>query len=186
MTRMLYKWIMIDLLGWKIEGHFPRREDIPKYVVASAPHTSSWDLFLGLATRSIDRASYIGFVGKKELFRFPIGPIMRWLGGYPVDRSRRSNYVDAVVDVFDQHKTFAICIAPEGTRKRVAKLRSGFYWIARKAGIPIVLTALDYGNRVLRISDPIYPTENAEADIEQIVSFFRGVKGKNPERGIHF
>lgn len=177
---------MIDLLGWTIEGHFPRRKDIPKYVVASAPHTSSWDLLLGLATRSIDRADFIGFVGKKELFRFPLGPILRWLGAYPIDRSKSSNYVDAVVDIFDRRESFAICIAPEGTRKRVNKLRTGFYWIARKAGVPIVLTALDYGNRVLRISDPIYPTNDAEADIEQITAFFRGVKGKNPERSIYF
>jgi len=177
---------MIDLLGWKIEGHFPRREDIPKFIVPAAPHTSNWDLFLGLATRSIDHSAYIGFVGKKELFRFPLGLILRWMGGTPVDRSKRSNFVDAVVDMYNQRETFAICLAPEGTRKKVDKLRSGFYWIARKANIPIVLTILDYGNRTLRISDPIYPTQDAEADMELIVSYYRGVEGKNPELGIHF
>lgn len=176
---------MLDILGWRIEGHFPTSDQIPKYIVVSAPHTSNWDLPLGLATRAIER-SRIGFIGKKSLFRFPFGWLFRMMGGIPVDRSQSSNYVDAVVEVVKSRAKFAICIAPEGTRKRVDRLRTGFYWIARKAEIPMVLTALDYENKVLWISDPIYATEDDQKDLEGILSFFRGVNGKHPENSIYF
>ena len=185
MKRLFCKWIMLDVLGWKITGHFPSHEEAPKYIVVAAPHTTNWDLPLGLATSAIERAR-IGFIGKKSLFRPLYGWFFRFLGGIPVNRSKSSNYVSSVVDVIHARERFAICIAPEGTRQRVEKLRTGFYWIAREAGIPLVLTALDYEHKELRISDLVYTTDNDEADLEQILNFFRGVKGKHPEKSIYF
>ena len=185
MLRKLTKWIYIDWLGWTIEGHFPDMDVIPKYIVVAAPHTSNWDLPLGIATRIMER-SPVGFVGKKSLFRFPYGWLFRWMGGVPVDRSRSTNYVDAVIQVFNERERFAICIAPEGTRKKVDRLRTGFYWIARGAGIPLMLTSLNYEDRILKISEPFYPTEDADADMAFILDYFRGVKGKNPENSIYF
>lgn len=148
-----------------------------------APHTSSWDVFMGFAFRSVLKIDHIKFIGKKELFEPPFGFIFRKLGGVPVDRSSRNNFVDQVVNMFESNQSFAIALSPEGTRKKVDRLRTGFYHIAKKADVPIVLLALDFEHKEFRFSDPIYTSANEAADIKQILHFFTGVKGKNPELG---
>ncbi len=172
-------WIL-TVLGWRIEGHYP--SEIPKMVVAVIPHTSNWDFPLGLLVRSNLRAD-IKFMAKNSLFRFPYGGLFRWLGGYPVDRSKSHNYVDAVVDTLDQVDQFSLCIAPEGTRKKVERLKTGFYHIAKKAQIPIILCRFDYGRKVVSFSEPFYPTDDADKDLSFIIDHFKGIKGKNPEWG---
>lgn len=123
----------------------------------------------------------INFVGKKSLFKPPLGWLMRWLGGYPIDRSQRQNRVEFLASVFRSEEEFALAIAPEGTRQKVDKLRTGFYHIARLAEVPIILTRFDFGRKVVTFSEPFFPTGDQEADFEYIHQYFRGVKGCNPE-----
>ena len=171
---------ILKLFGWKIKGNFP--PDIPKYVVIFAPHTSNWDFPLGIIARSATRAD-VKFIAKDSLFKPPFGFIFRWLNGYPVDRSKRHNLVDTVVNLFDKYKQFAIVIAPEGTRQKVDKFKTGFYYIAKGAGVPIILCKFDYKNKVVAFADPFYTTDDFDKDMHHIMAYYKGVVGKNPELG---
>ena len=128
MGRFFSRLIFINILGWKLEGFFP---SFPKYIVAVVPHTSWIDFFIGILVRSVSGES-IKFVGKKELFNPFTGWFFRSLGGTPIDRSGNKGSVESIVAAFEDHEKFRIALAPEGTRKRVKKLRSGFYQIAKK------------------------------------------------------
>ncbi|WP_425422368.1 lysophospholipid acyltransferase family protein [Phaeodactylibacter xiamenensis] len=174
-STMLLSW-----LGWRIVTAYEALP--PKYVLIAVPHTSNWDFPVGLLARSALGLD-IRYVGKASLFRPPLGWLFRWLGGYPVDRSRSTGYVDAVVDVFNEKEAFAMCIAPEGTRSRVDKLKSGFYYIALGAQVPIIMAGFDWQKKCITISAPFHPTGNKELDFSHIDAFFVGTTGKNPEQG---
>lgn len=178
---MIYQFFF-RLFGWKIKGEIPR--DLKQYVMIVAPHTSNWDFMIGLAARSILRID-TKYVGKKELFRFPFGWLFRKLGGYPVDRSRNTNFVDATAELFREHEEFSICITPEGTRSYAPKWKTGFYYIAAKAGIPILMVGFDYSTKSVIVGPHFKPGGDLEKDFEYIRSFYRGVKGKYPEKGIN-
>ncbi len=173
---------MFKAFGWKVNGDFPR--DLKKYIAAVAPHTSNWDFLLGVATRSILRMQNARFLGKDALFKPPLGWLFRYLGGYPVNRSRNSDMVEQVAAIFDREEHFILAIAPEGTRKKVDKLRTGFYYIAKKAGVPIIPCGFDYQKKEVIIGKPFYPSNDVQLDIELLTSFYRNIKGKNPELGI--
>ena len=175
--------LILKLWGWKIEGEFPK--ETPKYIAVGAPHTSNWDFILSLLVRRAQGAD-IKFIAKKSLFKFPYGFIFKKLGGYPVDRKKSKNIVEAVIDIYNNKERFAIAITPEGTRKKVEQLKTGFYHIAQGANIPIVLTVFDVGNKTFRIIPPFNLTGNIEEDMEIILNYFRGVKGFNPSQGIFF
>ena len=149
---------------------------------AVIPHTSNWDFPLGVLTRSALSLN-LKWIGKDSLFKWPHGFIFRWLGGIPVDRSKNHNYVEAVVDTIKKYDDLSISIAPEGTRKKVEKLKSGFYWIAHKANVPLVFVKFDFGNKEVHFSEPFITTGDYEKDLEFIKNHFKGVKGKNPELG---
>lgn len=173
---------ILNIFGWKIEGGIP--PDLKKYVVIAVPHTSAWDFPLGVLSRSGIDAD-IKFIGKKSLFKPPFGWLMYKLGGYPVDRSKSRNFVQSVVDIFDHHKEFAIALAPEGTRQKVEKLKTGFYYIAKGAGVPILFVSFDYGSKVVKYDPEVfYPTDDAEADLAHIWNYYKGIKGKNLGLGI--
>jgi len=182
MKQKIARWVMFNWWGWKIEGTLP---DLPKYIIAVAPHTSWKDFPLAILLRAALglKASYIG---KESLFKGPFGWLFRLTGGYPVDRSKRSNFVDAVVDMIHSRDTCIIGLAPEGTRKRVSQFRTGFYYMALGAQVPIVLARLDAEHRTIGLSAPFYPTGNLELDMEQMVQYFREAKGFRPERSIFF
>lgn len=148
-----------------------------------APHTSNWDFFVGLAARSILKLE-TKYLAKKELFRFPFGIIFRMLGGYPVDRTKHTNLVDAVANVYNAHERFSICITPEGTRKYVAEWKTGFYRIAEKLNIPIVMAGFDYSKKHVTVEPPFFTTGNIEKDIDFIKKYYRNIKGKHPELGV--
>ncbi len=167
---------------WKTEGQFPFH--IKKMVVIVAPHTHWKDFIVGVAVRSVMKFTHVKFLGKQELFKPPFGFIFRWLGGTPVDRSTSRNLVDSVVKRFNESDELVIALSPEGTRKRVDKLRTGFYHIARQAHVPILMAALDFGNRKVVFSEPFFTSDNEAADYEKILAFFRSVKGKIPEQGL--
>jgi 1-acyl-sn-glycerol-3-phosphate acyltransferase len=150
-----------------------------------APHTSNLDFFVGVLARAfIKEIKDSKFLGKKELFQPPFGWIFRVLGGYPVDRSRKSNLVDAIVEIFDSKERFIIALAPEGTRKYVGKLKTGFYYIAQKANIPIVMVGFDYVKKEVIISQPFYTGKSIKTDMPLIMKFFKGISGKNPKNGL--
>lgn len=179
MKKRLYEFIFFRLMGWKMNGSFDER--IKKCVLAVMPHTCNFDFFIGLFVRGIANQQ-MNFVGKKELFMFPFGYYFRSIGGAPLDRSGGKNLVDAIVDVYNSREVFRLGIAPEGTRKQVDELRTGFYYIALKANVPIVPVAFDYGTKTVKIGHPIYPTGNIEEDMKTYLDFYKGVKGRFPER----
>lgn len=183
MWAAISSFIYFKLWGWKVIGDFPKQ--LRKYILVVAPHTSNWDFPLGLLLRNI-RGVDAKFIGKSSLFKAPFGWIFRALGGYPVDRSKSNNYVDAVVDIFNSKEDFILTITPEGTRKRVDEFKTGFYYIALGAKVPLVMVIIDFANKTVSFTEPFYPTGNKEADFEVILNHFRGVKGKNPEDGIFF
>ena len=170
---------ILRLFGWKIEGWDPNLLD--KYVTIVIPHTSNWDFPLGLLVRQAMHAPHIKFIGKSSLFRPPFGAIFRALGGYPVDRSKRTNFVDAIVALYQKNDRFVVVLSPEGTRKKVDQLKTGFYYIAKGAGVPIVMVKFDWKQKVVTWNEPYYPVGDWEADIKVIEDYFRGVQGKIPE-----
>ncbi|WP_088340881.1 1-acyl-sn-glycerol-3-phosphate acyltransferase [Robiginitalea sediminis] len=171
-------WIFYRLMGWKLTGPRPELE---KCVIAVAPHTHWVDFLLGLIVRKV-LALEIHYIGKAALFRPPYGWFFRWTGGTPVDRSGGKDNVKAAAEIFGQRDLFRLALAPEGTRKKVARWRSGFYYIALEAGVPIFLVAFDFGRKEVRISQPQYPTGNFESDYAQYLSFYEGVEGYVPGR----
>jgi 1-acyl-sn-glycerol-3-phosphate acyltransferase len=173
--------IWFKLNGWKTTGRFP--EEVPKMVIAVGPHTSGWDVVVGLGARHLFPIKYSFFLGKKELFDGPFGWFFRAIGGTPVDRSSSHGMVQQVADKFKQHEYFRLAMSPEGTRKKVDKLRTGFYFIAKEAQVPILLAGLDFTKKEVIIGDLIYPSNEAD-DFKKIISFFAGVEGKHPELGL--
>ncbi|EAR15225.1 lysophospholipid acyltransferase family protein [Robiginitalea biformata] len=177
--RAIARIIYERILGWNLVGEFPQ---LDKYVVAVAPHTSNWDFFIGLLVRTLSGVR-INYIGKKSLFRPPFGWFFRYTGGAPVDRRRNADTVRAIAALFRERAEFRLGLSPEGTRKPVPAWRTGFYYIAMEAGVPIVFAALDYGKKQVRLSEPFYPTGQYAQDLEIYHAFFRGVRGKNPENG---
>jgi 1-acyl-sn-glycerol-3-phosphate acyltransferase len=162
------------LLGWRVEGEIPPGG---RFILIGAPHTSNWDLPFGLAASYIYRVK-IHWLGKESLFRPPFGGLMRWLGGIPVDRSKSNHAVRQIASLFDDRARLVIAIAPCGTRKRMPHWKSGFYWIAYTAQVPVICGALDYKTRTVRIGSAFIPGGDAEADMERVRAFYEGVQGK--------
>ena len=173
MFRFLSKNIYFNIMNWTIVGTFP---SIPKYIVAVVPHTSWLDIFVGLLVRSISGES-INFVGKKELFNPLTGWFFRSLGGAPIDRSGNKDSVESISAVFDAHQKFRIALAPEGTRMKVDKLRTGYYYIAKRLKIPIIPVAFDYENRKVIVHPNFYPTNDEQKDLKVLETIFKGVSG---------
>jgi len=182
MIQSFCKWAL-DLFGWRTVGVFPYH--IKKYVIIVAPHTSGWDFIVGVLARYAMKLENAKYLGKQELFKPPFGFIFRWLGGFPVDRSKNSNLVDEVVKIFNSRQEFGIALSPEGTRSRVDKLKTGFYNIAKKANVPIIMVGLDYANKQICFSEPFFVTDNQTADFDHIFRFFRPIKGKYPEKSLN-
>jgi 1-acyl-sn-glycerol-3-phosphate acyltransferase len=182
MKKQLYTFIFFRLLGWKLIGTIDA--NIKKCVIAVIPHTCNFDFFLGLFSRGIIGLE-MNFVGKKELFKFPFGWYFRSVGGAPLDRSGGKNNVDATVEVFNNREVFRLALSPEGTRKKVTELRTGFYYIALKANVPIIPVAFDYSKKEVRIGQPIYVSGNYEEDMKMILPHYKDAVGKIPERGFN-
>jgi 1-acyl-sn-glycerol-3-phosphate acyltransferase len=166
------------LSGWRVEGALPK---LPKYVLIGAPHTSNWDFLLFLGLIFTLRAN-VNFMGKAELFRFPIGWFFRYCGGIPVERKKSTGLVEQMVKVCSESEKFILTIAPEGTRHQVVEWKRGFYHIAKSAGIPIVMAVVDGKHKTVRIGQVFHPTDDIEADMKSIQGFFAGVVGINPRR----
>ncbi|MEA1784909.1 1-acyl-sn-glycerol-3-phosphate acyltransferase [Arenibacter sp. GZD96] len=176
----LANFIYFKLMGWQLVGTFPK---IDKCVVIVVPHTSWIDFFLGLLIRAVLQEK-IHYIGKKSLFNAPFGWFFRYTGGTPIDRSKNSDTVAATAEIFRKRTVFRLALSPEGTRKKVTQWKTGFYYIAKKAQVPIVMVAFDFGKKQIKISEPIFTTDNSTEDFKAYKAFFKGVKGKIPENGV--
>ncbi|WP_430612331.1 1-acyl-sn-glycerol-3-phosphate acyltransferase [Flavobacterium sp. JP2137] len=175
MKKKLYQWVFFRLMGWKIAGALD--PNIKKCVMIVVPHTSWHDFYLGVLTRGIVDLD-MNFVAKKELFVFPFNYYFKWMGGAALNRKKQSNKVEAIADIFDEQEVFRLAIAPEGTRKKVGTWKTGFYYIAQRAKVPIVPVAFDYGKREVRFFEPFYPTGQFEKDMAYLQNLYQGVWGR--------
>ena len=173
----MIKFIFFKILKWKIIG-FKKLNN--KCVLIAGPHTHWVDFFLGLAIRNVINED-IKFIGKKELFFFPLNLLMKFLGGIPVNRNSNSNTVDQISNYFIKRKQLKLAISPEGTRKKVSKWKTGFYYIAKKANVPIVSVSMDAKKKEVIFSKPFYPTENIDKDFAHLRKFYSGVVGIVPK-----
>lgn len=171
------KFIFHKLLGWKIKGDFDW--SIKKSVVIVAPHTANYDFIVCSFTRRILKTQ-INWVGKKALFAWPIGWYFKWMGGEPLERNKSENKVEAITKVFNAKEEFRLALAPEGTRKKVDKWKSGYYYIAVEANVPIIPVSLDYPSKTISIGKEFYPTGDYDNDEVEIFKFFKGAVGKVP------
>ena len=179
--RWLAKFIYYKVLGWKVVGNTNFSQDtVKKAVIIAFPHTSWHDFYMGILLRKVAKIK-TNFVGKKELFMWPFGYYFRAVGGKSLDRTSGQNKVEAIAKLFNEEEEFRLTLAPEGTRKKVEKWKTGFYYIAKAAKVPIIMFTLDFKNKQNKISEPFYPTDNVEADFKFMKSFFKGVEGKVKE-----
>jgi 1-acyl-sn-glycerol-3-phosphate acyltransferase len=173
--RWLAKLVFYKILGWKLENNFDPR--IKKCVVIVAPHTSSYDFLIGILVRQLMQVQ-INFIGKKELFKPPFGFYFRMVGGAPIDRSGNKKKVDAIAKIFQEKEIFRLAMSPEGTRQKTEVWKTGFYYIAQKANVPIILVSFDYGVKKVKISEAFQPTGDFDKDYSKILEFYKGVEGK--------
>jgi 1-acyl-sn-glycerol-3-phosphate acyltransferase len=171
--------MILRLFGWKVIGGIPA--DVPKCVVSVAPHTSMWDFVIGrLAFWELGLKAR--FLIKKELFFWPLGPVIKWLGGIPVDRQKKGNLVEQVADMFNNYDSLYITVTPEGTRKLVNEWKRGYYYISLKAKVPIALGFLDYRKKIGGVVNIFYPSGNYDEDRKIVEAAYRGLGARHPEK----
>jgi 1-acyl-sn-glycerol-3-phosphate acyltransferase len=177
MWKKFCNWLLYKQCGWTADV----TEDHPKkYIICLAPHTSNWDFILGELYSGAEGMK-INFLMKKEWFFFPLGLLFRQLGGIPVIRHKKTSMTDSMAETAKTSKTFRLCITPEGTRSPNPDWKKGFYFIALKAGLPILLYGVDYERKLIRCTKTIVPTGDLEADMREIKLYFKDFKGKKPE-----
>jgi 1-acyl-sn-glycerol-3-phosphate acyltransferase len=178
MTEQICKFLL-KLAGWKPVGSvIPVR----KCIISGAPHTSSWDFVISwLFYRSIGGKANV--LIKKEFFFWPVGFLLRKMGGIPTDRSKGANLIRQVIKQFNERDYMHLAITPEGTRKRTKNWKAGFHTIARNANVPVYVVSFDWGRKVVTLWGEFELTDNAAEDIKRLKAFYceKGVKGKHPE-----
>jgi 1-acyl-sn-glycerol-3-phosphate acyltransferase len=173
LARRILKWF-----GWELAGRFP---DLPKYVLVGAPHTSNWDFPLAMLLMYGGGVRF-NWIGKESLFRGPMSGFFRGLGGIPVRRERNSNFVAQIVEAFDHSNHLIIAIAPEGTRSLAKRWKTGFYYMALGAQVPLVLGFVDYRRRQVGVGPVVYPSEDIEATFAELRLFYADKTGKYPHK----
>ncbi|PRY34716.1 acyltransferase-like protein [Spirosoma oryzae] len=176
MLGALTRWLF-RLWGWRIQGPVPT---VPKAIWVVAPHTTNWDFPIGLGIRPTI-GIWIQYLAKSSLFTWYSGWLFRLLGGKPVYRDKSTNLVDATVRVFNESDRLHICITPEGTRANVDKLKTGFYYIALKANVPLILVGFDWPRKLVLLSEPLYVTGDYQRDMLPFYQFFAQVHGKKKD-----
>lgn len=169
----LWMWFF----GWDVVGQVPIGE---KFVLVAAPHTSNWDFFFGLFALYIYRLK-VSWIGKDTIFKKPFGGVMRWLGGIAVNRDSRHGVVDQIAKQLKESRKLVIAITPSGTRRTRDYWKSGFYWIAHKAQVPILCGYMDYSKRKACLGLYFVPTGHVKEDMDRIRDFYTGIQGKYPE-----
>ncbi|MBP3767818.1 MAG: 1-acyl-sn-glycerol-3-phosphate acyltransferase [Prevotella sp.] len=170
-------WLLYQQMGWALDVTEAHPD---KCIICLAPHTSNWDFIIGqLYARA--EGMKANFLMKKEWFFWPLGPIFRKLGGIPVWRSKHNSMTDNLAQTALQRQTFQLCITPEGTRARTTEWKKGFYYIAMKAGIPILLYGIDYRDKLISCTKTIVPDGNIEAQMREIKEYYKDFIGKKPQ-----
>jgi 1-acyl-sn-glycerol-3-phosphate acyltransferase len=166
--------LTLRAMDWRVEGEIP---NVAKLVIIAAPHTSNWDFVVGIAAK-FGMGLGVFWLGKDALFRFPFGVVMRRFGGIPVDRTTSNDVVGGIVQEFSRRDRLMLAIAPEGTRKRVDRWRTGFYHIAHGARVPILPVALNWSARAIQIGAPFTTTGDVDTDVRELQRRFAGVGGR--------
>ena len=178
------RWLMtiatktMALAGWKMAGEWPNRG---KMVIIAAPHSSAWDAIWGLMAKAA-MDLHLVFMGKQEAFAWPIGPLLRWLGGIPVNRTAPGGIADQVAQQIINADRMWFLLAPEGTRKPVDQWKAGFWKIAKKADVPVLCAYFDYANKTIGIGPLFELSNDMDADIAKIRAWYAPIKGKH--RGV--
>lgn len=177
MIRRFCRWMLYKRMGWTTQVTVEHPE---KYIICLAPHTSNWDFVIGqLYTRA--EGLKTNFLMKREWFFWPLGPIFRSWGGIPVWRDRKTSMTDNLAQTAKLSQRFALCITPEGTRKPNPDWKKGFYFIALKAGIPILLYGVDYARRRIVCTQSVTPNGDVDTQLAEIKQYFKDFQGKKPE-----
>jgi len=166
---------ILRLIGWRMVGELP---DVAKLVAIAAPHSTNWDVILGVLFKVGLRLD-IRFIGKREAFVWPLGPILRAFGGIPIDRTAAHGVVGEIRREFETRPRFWFALAPEGTRKKVIKWKSGFWHIAREAGVPILPVYFHYPEKTIGLGPLFHPSADLDADMARMREFYRPWVGKN-------
>ena len=177
MWKRFCNWLLFKRLGWTAnvtEAH------PDKYIICLAPHTSNWDFVLGQLYVGA-RGMKSNFLMKKEWFFWPLGVLFRRLGGIPVCRQKRTSMTDTLAETAQRETVFHLCITPEGTRSANPDWKKGFYFIAQKAQLPILLYGIDYHRRYIQCTKTIIPNGDIDTQMREIKMYFRNFKGKYPE-----
>lgn len=177
MMKKLCRWILYKRMGWKTDITV---EHPDKYIICLAPHTSNWDFILGQLYMRAE-GYRINFMMKKEWFWGPLGYFFKSIGGIPVWRSKKTSMTDNLAETAKKADSFHLCITPEGTRSRNPDWKKGFYYIALKAQIPILLYGLDYEKRLIQCTRSIVPSGDIEKEMRDIKLYFKDFKGKKPD-----
>lgn len=175
--KIFARFILYTIFRWKVIGSFPKH--LKKYVIIAAPHTHWQDFPLGVLIKYAEGLP-ANYIGKASLFKPPFGFIFRWLGGTPIDRSKSSNKVEAIVNIFNAKENFILVLSPEGTRKKTEIWKTGFYYIAKGANVPIVMISFDFKNKKVKVAEPYYLTDHMENDFNFFQQFYEGIQGKIP------
>lgn len=176
--RWISRTVFFQILKWELKGSID--PEIKKCVIIVAPHTSWYDFFIGILVRNILDLK-INFIAKKELFKPPYGWYFRWMGGISLDRTPNQKKVDVIANMFNSKKVFRLALSPEGTRKKTERWKTGFYYIARKADVPVIRIAFDYSRKTVVISESFYTGNFPEQEIAEILQIYTGVRGKVAE-----
>jgi len=168
--------LVLSVFGWQKTGQVPSARNV---VIIAAPHTSNWD-FIFLLAAAYSFGISVNWLGKDSLFRSPLGPILRFLGGVPVDRSKRNNLVQSLSAQIELGSGISLVIPPSGTRRKTEYWKSGFYQIARAAQIPLICGYLDYKKKEAGLGLSFLPTDLSK-DMNRIREFYEPIVGKYPE-----
>lgn len=176
----LISYLYFKISGWKVQGEIP--SDIKKAVIIAAPHTSSLDFIIGRLGFYLLGVRKVKFLIKKEMFYFPLGTIIRAMGAMPVDRERKGNLAaEQVIKMFAKNESFFLLVTPEGTRKYTTHWKKGFYFIALKAKVPIVVGFLDYNKKECGFDHILYPSGDFEKDFKTITEFYKTKTARHPK-----
>lgn len=178
MVRKFCRWLLYRRMGYRFEETVKRPK---KYIIALAPHTSNWDFIMAVLFMGAE-SFRCGFMMKKEWFFWPLGPLFRRMGGIPVYRDKHHSVTDILAQQAREAEEFHLCITPEGTRRLQPEWKKGFYYIALKAELPILLYGLDYKRRLIRCTKQVIPNGDIDTQLTEIKHYFEGFSGKHPEK----